>query len=71
MPRISGFEGSLHLGEKAGPIIDTRELEVITLEFQKITVTSVTGGTTATDDWEAVARKPSYSPPFAYFTLHP
>jgi|SRR5208282_614605 len=48
---ISGFEGSLHIGEKAGPIIDTRELEVITLEFQKIVVTSVTGGTTATDDW--------------------
>jgi type VI secretion system secreted protein Hcp len=48
---ISGFEGSLHLGENAGPIVDTRELERITLEFQKITVTSVTGGTTATDDW--------------------
>jgi type VI secretion system secreted protein Hcp len=48
---ISGFEGSLHIGEKAGPIIDTRELEVITLEFQKIVVTSVTGGTTATDNW--------------------
>jgi type VI secretion system secreted protein Hcp len=48
---ISGFEGSLHIGEKAGPIIDTRELEVITLEFQKIVVTSVTGGTTASDNW--------------------
>lgn len=50
---ISKFEGSLHLGEKAGPIIDSRELEVIVLEFQKITVTSVTGGTSASDDWEA------------------
>src|SRR5271163_3499888 len=28
---ISGFRGSLHLGEKAGPIIDSRELEVVTL----------------------------------------
>src|SRR5271169_1236319 len=26
---ISGFRGSLHLGEKAGPIVDSRELEVI------------------------------------------
>jgi len=50
---ISGFEGSLHIGEKAGPIIDARELERITLEFQKITVTSVTGGTTASDNWIA------------------
>jgi type VI secretion system secreted protein Hcp len=49
---ISGFKGSLHLGEKAGPIVDSRELEVITLEFQKIAVTSVTGGTSAEDDWE-------------------
>jgi type VI secretion system secreted protein Hcp len=52
---ISGFDGSLHIAEKAGPIVDTRELEVITLEFQKIVITSVTGGTTASDDWEAGA----------------
>jgi type VI secretion system secreted protein Hcp len=50
---ISGFEGSLHLGENAGPIIDTRELEMITLEFQKIAITSIAGGTTAVDDWNA------------------
>ena|SRR5271170_7018775 len=52
---ISGFEGTLHIGEKAGPIVDSRKLEAITLEFQKITVTSVTGGTTAVDDWEAIS----------------
>lgn len=52
---ISGFKGSVHRGEKNSPVIDTRELERITLEFQKITITSLTGGTTATDDWEAGA----------------
>jgi type VI secretion system secreted protein Hcp len=52
---ISEFEGSVHLHDKDGPVIDTRELERINLVFQKITITSVTGDTTTTDDWEAGA----------------
>ena len=71
---ISGFKGSVHLGEKAGPIVDSRELEVIKLVFQKITVTSVTGGTSSR---RTIGRCRCsiegfpYSPPVAYFTLHP
>jgi type VI secretion system secreted protein Hcp len=52
---IVGFDGSVQLGEKDGPVVDTRELERIEFEFQRITVTSVTGGTTAIDDWEVGA----------------
>ena len=49
---IAEFKGSVHLGEKAGPIVDSRELEIIKLVFQKITITSVAGATSTTDDWE-------------------
>jgi type VI secretion system secreted protein Hcp len=48
---IVDFDGSVQFGEKGGPVIDTRELESISLVFQKITITSVTGDTTTTDDW--------------------
>lgn len=49
---ISGFDGSVQLGEVGGPVIDDRELERVQFEFQKIAITSISGGTTATDDWE-------------------
>jgi type VI secretion system secreted protein Hcp len=51
---ISEFDGSVHLGEKGGPVVDDRELTVVEFVFEKITVTSVTGGTTASDDWVSV-----------------
>jgi type VI secretion system secreted protein Hcp len=44
---------SIHLPQSGGPIIDSRELEEISLTFQKIEITSISGGTTATDDWLA------------------
>ena len=52
---ISGFEGSVTLGEDGGPAVDDRELERIQFDFQKITITSIAGGTTAVDDWKAGA----------------
>ena len=48
---IVEFDGSVHFGEAGGPVLDTRELERLSFVFQKITITSVTGDTTAVDDW--------------------
>jgi type VI secretion system secreted protein Hcp len=48
---ISGFDGSVHIGQTGGPVVDDRELTVVEFTFEKITVTSTAGGTTATDDW--------------------
>jgi type VI protein secretion system component Hcp len=45
------FDGSVQFGEAGGPVVDTRELETISFVFQKITITSVAGDTTAVDDW--------------------
>lgn len=50
---IVEFGGSVHFGEAGGPVVDTGELETLSLVFQKITITSATGNTTAVDDWTA------------------
>jgi len=47
---IASVSQSVHLPQQGGPIIDSRELEEISLTFQKIEITSIPG---ATDDWSA------------------
>jgi type VI secretion system secreted protein Hcp len=37
--------------QSGGPIIDSRDLQVISFTFQKIEITSLTGGTSASDSW--------------------
>ncbi|HWW23623.1 MAG TPA: type VI secretion system tube protein TssD [Edaphobacter sp.] len=48
---IISVKQSIQLPQQGGPIIDSRELEEISLIFQKIEITSISGGTTATDNW--------------------
>jgi type VI secretion system secreted protein Hcp len=48
---IASANQSLHEGQTGGPVIDSRELQTITFTFQKIEITSNSGGTTAMDDW--------------------
>ena len=50
---LSAVQQSVRLPQQGGPIIDSRELQEISFIFQKIDITSVTGGTEAIDDWEA------------------
>jgi type VI secretion system secreted protein Hcp len=49
--RIILVQQSLHLPQSAGPVIDSRELQEISFTFQKIQITSISGGTEAADDW--------------------
>ena len=42
---------TLLLPQSGGPVIDSRDLHVISFTFQKIEITSLTGGTSATDNW--------------------
>ena len=42
---------SLLLSQSGGPVIDSRDLHVISFTFQKIEITSLTGGTSAADNW--------------------
>jgi type VI secretion system secreted protein Hcp len=42
---------SILLPQTGGPVIDSRELHVISFTFQKIEINSLTGGTSATDTW--------------------
>jgi type VI secretion system secreted protein Hcp len=48
---VSAVQDSLFLGQAGGPPVDSRDLLQISLTFQKIEITSVTGGTSASDDW--------------------
>jgi type VI secretion system secreted protein Hcp len=48
---IVSVKQSVLLPQTGGPAIDSRELEEISLTFQKIDITSIPGGTEATDDW--------------------
>lgn len=50
---IASIRQSVHLGQAGGPVIDTRELQEITLTFQKIDITSLPNGFEASDDWQA------------------
>ena len=50
---IVSVKQSILLPQQGGPVIDSRELEEISLTFQKIDITSIPGGTEATDDWLA------------------
>ncbi len=52
---IVSVKQSILLPQEGGPVIDSRELEEISLVFQKIDITSIPGGTEATDDWSATA----------------
>lgn len=42
---------SLLLPQSGGPVNDSRDLHVVSFTFQKIEITSLTGKTSATDDW--------------------
>jgi type VI secretion system secreted protein Hcp len=48
---ILDIEQSLNLPQADGPVIDSRDLQSISFAFQKIEITSVTGGTSAADNW--------------------
>jgi type VI secretion system secreted protein Hcp len=48
---IASVKQSLLLPQHGGPVIDSRELQEISLTFQKIDITSIPGKTEATDDW--------------------
>ncbi|HTU03780.1 MAG TPA: type VI secretion system tube protein TssD [Candidatus Sulfotelmatobacter sp.] len=48
---ICSFRDSVQIGQQGGPVVDSRELEEISLSFQKIEMVNVTGGTQAVDDW--------------------
>ena len=47
---IVEIKQSLNNGQPGGPIIDSRELQSISFAFRKIEITSLSGGTHATDD---------------------
>lgn len=49
---ISEVEQSLQNGQAGGPAVDSRDLQSIFFTFQKIDITSISGGTEATDDWQ-------------------
>jgi len=48
---IIQVEQSVMIPQSGGPIIDSRDLQVISFTFQKIEITSLTGGTSASDSW--------------------
>jgi type VI secretion system secreted protein Hcp len=50
---IISVRQSILLPQSGGPIIDSRELQEITLAFQKIDITSLPNGFEAIDDWSA------------------
>jgi type VI secretion system secreted protein Hcp len=52
---ISEVEQSLQNGQAGGPPVDSRELQSIYFYFQKIDITSVSGGTEAIDNWQIIA----------------
>jgi type VI secretion system secreted protein Hcp len=49
------FEQSVDTAETGGPLVDTRLLERISFVFQRITVSSVAGETSFSDDWTVSA----------------
>ena len=50
---IISVKQSLQIPQSGGPIIDSRELQEISLTFQKVDITSIPGKTEAMDDWES------------------
>ena len=50
---IISVRQSVLLPQSGGPVIDSRELQEITLTFQKIDITSLPNGFEAIDDWSA------------------
>ena len=49
---VSEVEQSLQSGQAGGPLVDSRDLQSIYFYFQKIDITSLSGGTEAIDDWQ-------------------
>ena len=43
---------SVHIPANAGPVIDPRQLQEISMYFQKIEIVSLSGKTQTSDDWE-------------------
>lgn len=52
---ITDVEQSEETGQAGGPLVDSRELQTISFVFQKIDISSNTGGTDASDDWQVGA----------------
>jgi type VI secretion system secreted protein Hcp len=52
---ISEVEQTLQNGQAGGPMVDSRDLQSIFFYFQKIDITSVSGGTEAIDNWQITA----------------
>ena len=52
---IIEVEQSLQNGQASGPAVDSRDRQTISFDFQKIDITSVSGGTEAIDDWQTIA----------------
>ena len=51
---ISAGEQSLQNGQAGEPLVDSRDLQSISFFFQKIDITSISGGTEAMDDWQVI-----------------
>jgi len=51
---IGSVEQSLQNGQAGGPLVDSRDLQSISFYFQKIDIASISGGTEAMDDWQAI-----------------
>ncbi|MEO6982245.1 MAG: type VI secretion system tube protein TssD [Edaphobacter sp.] len=49
---VSSSRQSVHLGQLNGPLVDSRELHVISFHFEKIEIISLTGETEAAADWQ-------------------
>jgi len=47
------FRQFVQVGERGGPVVDSRPLDEISLVYQKIEVTYVPGNVSAGDDWQA------------------
>lgn len=52
---VVSIQDSVQIGQVGGPVVDSRELEEISLTFQKIAIINVPGGTSASDAWLAKA----------------
>ncbi len=50
---VAGFRQYVQVGERGGPVVDTRPLDRVSLTFERIVVTDIPGGTQYTDDWLA------------------
>jgi type VI secretion system secreted protein Hcp len=48
---ISSFQDSVQIGQEGGPVVDSRELEQISLTYQKLEMANIPGKTSVADAW--------------------